>query len=107
MWRILAVQVRECSLSTLCLPTRVFAKALLDSGADIDPINVWGNTPLWVVVMRRRRTCAHGSMIRLLLDHGADPTRSEAHIAPVDLAPRIAGCPEDLVELLLQKAQST
>lgn len=57
-----------------------FAKALLDAGADVDPVNVWGNTPLWVAVCKRRRTCPDGSMLRLLLDHGADPKRSEARI---------------------------
>jgi ankyrin repeat protein len=81
-----------------------FARALLDSGADIDPINVWGNTPLWIAIMKRRRTCPHGSMIRLLLDHGADPTRTEGEIAPVELAPGIAGFPADLIDLIQQKA---
>lgn len=27
-----------------------FATALLDAGVDVDPINVWGNTPLWVAI---------------------------------------------------------
>ncbi|MFV8142057.1 ankyrin repeat domain-containing protein [Mycolicibacterium senegalense] len=82
----------------------VFAKALLDRGVGVNPINVWGNTPLWVAVMRRRRTCPDGSMIRLLLDHNADPTRTEGNRAPVDLAPGIAGFPQDLAELLAVKA---
>lgn len=82
-----------------------FAKALLNAGADIDPINVWGNTPLWEAIMQRHLTSPDGSMIRLLLDHGADPTRSEGHIAPVDLAPDIAGFPEDLIALIRAKAE--
>ena len=81
-----------------------FAKALLDAGVDIDPINVWGNTPLWVAVMKRNRTSQDGSMIRLSLDHGADPNRSEGHIAPVELVRDIAGFPPDLIEAIEQSA---
>ncbi|OMC33874.1 hypothetical protein A5740_11210 [Mycobacterium sp. GA-1841] len=82
-----------------------FAKALLDNGANIDPINVWGNTPLWVAVRKRRRNCPDGSMIRLLLDHGADPNRSENESSPLKSAKLLAGFPEDLVALLEQKAK--
>lgn len=81
-----------------------FANALLDAGVDIDPINVWGNTPLWVAIMKRTRTSTDGSMIRLLLDRGADPNRSEGHITPVDLVADIAGFPEDLIELVRAKS---
>ena len=73
-----------------------FAKALLDKGVDVDPINVWGNTPLWVAVMERHLSCPDGSMIRLLLAHGADPKRSEGHISPVDLVQDAADFPDDL-----------
>jgi ankyrin repeat protein len=76
------------------------AKALLDSGADVDPINVFGNTPLWVAVMKRRRTCPDGSMIRLLVEYGADPDRGEGEVTPLGLAKRIAGVPEDIIALL-------
>jgi ankyrin repeat protein len=73
-----------------------FAKALLDAGVDIDPINVWGNTPLWVAVMERRRKSPDGAMIRLLLARGADPRRSEGHISPLDLVQDLAEFPDDL-----------
>ncbi len=43
------------------------AKELLDAGANVDPINVWGNTPQWMSI-RKRRNCPDGSMIKLLLD---------------------------------------
>ncbi|WP_234713651.1 ankyrin repeat domain-containing protein [Mycolicibacterium conceptionense] len=58
-----------------------FAKALLDNGANIDPINVWGNTPLWMAIMKQSRTCPDGSMIRLLLTAAPTPTavRMRAH----------------------------
>jgi ankyrin repeat protein len=84
-----------------------FAKALLDRGAEIDPINVFGNTPLWVAIMKQSRTCPDGSMIRLLLDHGADPNRTEGKNAPMVMIRRIAGFPEDLIELIEQKAKGT
>src|SRR5258705_7677781 len=64
-----------------------FAKALLDAGADIDPINVYGNTPLWVAIRYRRRTNPDGSLIRLLLDRGADPNRSENDSSPLKGSP--------------------
>lgn len=81
-----------------------FAKALLDAGADIDPINVWGNTPLWMAIMKLSRTCPDGSMVRLLLDHGADPNRAEGKNSPLVMIRRIAGFPDDLIELIEQKA---
>jgi ankyrin repeat protein len=83
-----------------------FAKALLDAGVDIDPINVWGNTPLWVAVRKRRRTSPDGSMIRLLLDHHADPNRGDGKNTPLQMSQMIAGFPEDLVELLQQQADT-
>ena len=83
-----------------------FAKTLIDAGVDIDPINVWGNTPLWVAVMERRRTDPDGSMIRLLLDHGADPDRREGNNSPLELARLIAGFPEELIDLLAQKSHA-
>ncbi|CAM3793108.1 ankyrin repeat domain-containing protein [Mycobacterium frederiksbergense] len=84
-----------------------FAKALLDRGATVDPVNVFGNTPLWVAIMKQSRTCPDGSMIRLLLDHGADPNRTEGKNAPLVMIRRIAGFPEDLIELIEQKAKGT
>jgi ankyrin repeat protein len=81
-----------------------FAKALLDKGVDIDPINVWGNTPLWVAVMERHLSCPDGSMIRLLLERGADPTRREGNNSPLELAKMVADYPPDLIEALESKA---
>jgi ankyrin repeat protein len=80
-----------------------FATALLGAGVAIDPINVWGNTPLWVAIMKQHRTSPDGSMIRLLLDHGADPRRTEqkdGERSPLEMAHTIAGFPEDLIELI-------
>lgn len=82
-----------------------FARALLDAGANVDPINVWGNTPLWMAIMKQSRTSPDGSMVRLLLDHGADPNRTEGKNSPLVMIRRIAGFPDDLIELIEQKAK--
>jgi len=81
-----------------------FAKALLDKGVGVDLINVWGNTPLWVAVMERRRISPDGSMIRLLLEHGADPNRSENDSSLLQSAKIVAGFPVDLIGLLEEHA---
>jgi ankyrin repeat protein len=81
-----------------------FAKALLDIGVDVDPINVSGNTPLWVAVRRRHVTCPDGAMIRLLLDYGADPQRGKKGSSPLKTAKIVADYPADLVELLESRA---
>lgn len=81
-----------------------FAKALLDAGVDVDPISVWGSTPLWVAVYKQHLTSTDGSMIRLLLDHGADAHRGGGRTTPLQLAQMIAGFPEDLLKLIEEKA---
>ncbi len=43
-------------------------------------------------------------MIRLLLDHGADPNRGEGNNTPLELARMIADFPEDLIKKLEQTA---
>jgi uncharacterized protein len=48
---------------------------LLDHGAEVDPVDVFGDTPLW------RATFEAGedmTAIRVLLEHGADPDRANA-----------------------------
>lgn len=80
------------------------AKALLDAGVEIDPINVWGNTPLWLAVMKRNRTLPDGSMIRLLLARGADPSRTEQPDgnSPLVMVHKIAGFPQELIDAVEQ-----
>jgi ankyrin repeat protein len=82
------------------------ARALLDAGAEIDPINVWGNTPLWVAIMAYDGTSG-GALVDLLLTHGADPTRTEAAngVSPVLLVHRIAGLPQGLIDAIEQAAK--
>jgi uncharacterized protein len=60
------------------------ARVLLDRGADVDPVNVHGNTPLFTAVFNSR---GDGSVIELLRAHGADPNRKNLHgQTPVGLA---------------------
>lgn len=81
------------------------ASLLLSEGAHIDPINVWGNTPLWVAIMRQHLTSVGGSMIKLLLDHNADPTRTENEDrSPLMMTQIIAGFPSELTQLIEAKA---
>ncbi len=46
------------------------AKELLEAGAHVDPQDKWGNTPLNRAVFERDSA----NLVRLLVDHGADPT---------------------------------
>jgi ankyrin repeat protein len=83
-----------------------FAKALLDNGVDVDPLDVWGNTPLSSAIYFQDKTSPDGSMIRLLLDHNADPNRGEGNMTPLQLAQLIAGFPEDLIKQLEQASSA-
>jgi ankyrin repeat protein len=67
------------------------AKALLEAGADVDAVNEYGNTPLFVAVFNCR---GDGRLINLLREHGADPHAANASgHTPVGLARRIANYP--------------
>jgi ankyrin repeat protein len=60
------------------------ARLLLDSGAEIDPTNDHGNTPLWTAVFNSRGA---GEVIVLLRGRGSDPfARNKAGTTPYDLA---------------------
>lgn len=80
------------------------AKELLDADANVDPINVWGNTPLWISI-RRRRNCPDGSMIKLLLERGANPNTSESGGPPVRTVRLVGGFPEEWAQLVEAKAE--
>lgn len=67
------------------------AAALLDGGANVDPVNRHGNTPLWTAVFNARDD---GSLIRLLRNRGADPAKPNlAGRTPLQLARTIANSP--------------
>lgn len=64
------------------------ARALLDGGAPVDPIDVYGNTPLFKAVFNSQGA---GELIKLLRSQGADPRRANFNgVSPVCLARRIA-----------------
>lgn len=59
-------------------------RLLLAAGADVDAVDVFGDTPLWRAVMNAGTD--PGTMT-VLLRHGADPGRkNRAGISPLDLA---------------------
>lgn len=60
------------------------AKLLLDNGAEIDPIDAWGNTPLWRAAMNSRDE--NSLTAKLLLARGADKNKkNNSDVAPIDL----------------------
>jgi ankyrin repeat protein len=59
-------------------------RQLLEAGAAVDPVDSFGNTPLWRAVMSSSSDFA---AIRELLKHGADPGRKNYNgKAPLDVA---------------------
>jgi uncharacterized protein len=70
-------------------------RQLLQAGAIVDPIDAFGNTPLWRAVMEADSNL---ETIRELLQHGANPHRKNSKgIAPIDLAADIGR--DDIVAL--------
>ena len=64
-------------------------KLLISKGAEIDAIDVHGNTPLWRATFV---TETNGSAIKLLLSYGANPRKKNHHdLSPLDLANNLQG----------------
>jgi ankyrin repeat protein len=73
--------------------------ALLDAGAEVDPMDSFGNTPLWEAAMRPKST---GAVIKELLRRGADPQKKNYQgVSPFDIA--WEGEHRDLVALFEEK----
>jgi ankyrin repeat protein len=71
-------------------------KTLLDAGATVDPVDVFGNTPLWRAVMN---VTSDLGTIKELVKRSADPNKKNDHsIAPIDIA-RTSGR-EDVLKVL-------
>jgi len=69
---------------------------LIESGAEIDPQDVFGNTPLWRAVFTFK---GDPKIINILLSHGADKYRKNySDISPVDLANTIGD--QEILKLL-------
>ena len=64
------------------------AAKLIAFGAEVDAVNKFGNSPLWVAVIN---ATDDGGVIPLLLESGADPflTNNYGH-SPIETARRIA-----------------
>ena len=76
--------------------SEAIVSALLDAGAVVDPVDVFGNTPLWRAV---DHPSPNLSLVANLLAHGADPRRKSRHgVSPLDVA-RIVGNPDVLAAL--------
>lgn len=77
-------------------------QALLDAGALVDAPNIFGNSPLWEVMMSAKKDVP---IIKKLLAHGADPNMKNIHeVSPLDLARSIGR--EDLLVILGQEKKS-
>lgn len=62
----------------------VLVRLLLQAGAEVDPVDIFGNTPLWRSVMNSTEDLA---AIKELVAHGADPYKKNHHgMAPADIA---------------------
>jgi uncharacterized protein len=76
-------------------------RTLLGAGAEPDPLDVFGDTPLWRSVMTSSGDLA---TIKLLIEHGADPNvRNRSGISPLSLA-RDTG-QDDVVKLLQDRGR--
>jgi ankyrin repeat protein len=71
-------------------------RLLLDAGAYVDPVDVFGDTPLWRAAFE---TSHDIRAVQLLVERGADPRhKNQQGISPLDLAREMGRT--DLVELL-------
>jgi ankyrin repeat protein len=68
-------------------------QALLDQGADIDKVEIHGNTPLWFAVMDYiKDTEKYGKIIEYLLAKGADPNKENYYgHSPFKVALKLKG----------------
>lgn len=71
-------------------------RILLEAGAEVDPVDVFGNTPLWRCVMSPGTNL---QIVEALLQSGADPYRkNKSGSSPIDVATTLGN--ERLIEVL-------
>ncbi|WP_329072553.1 ankyrin repeat domain-containing protein [Amycolatopsis sp. NBC_01480] len=76
------------------------ARALLETGADVQAVYSPGATPLHLAVIRWRKS-PDGTMIKLLLEHGADTSAPEKNgRTPAEIAKGQYEFPDELAEML-------
>jgi len=82
--------------------TEAIVDVLLDAGATVDPVNLFGNTPLWESITRPKSNIA---VVKKLVRRGADPRkRNNLGVSPIDLARTVDR--GDLVRLLTEDVRS-
>ena len=75
---------------------------LLEAGAKADPVDSFGDTPLWRAVTKN----ADIAIVKALVEHGADPYKRNNHdVAPIDMARTVGR--DDIVALLEARAPRT
>lgn len=74
------------ALHLACQQERIeVSRLLLEAGAPVDPMDAYGNTPLWRAAFAFQG--GDPELIRLLLDAGADPDRkNHSDRSPRDIA---------------------
>ena len=78
----------------------IIVRILLEEGAEVDPVNVFGNTPLMLSVTKSTSSLA---VPKELIMHYANPHRKNNYgVSPIDLARTIGR--SDLVSLFESKA---
>lgn len=85
-----AVDVNGCTALWLAVSVKNVpaVRKLLESGADTEIADHYGNAPLWPATFRSR---GDPTLVRLLLDYGADPDHCNLHgKSPRDLTTIIA-----------------
>jgi uncharacterized protein len=74
----------------------IIVRILLEAGAVVDSLDVFGNTPLWRSVFN---SSPNFSLIRMLIKYGADPHRKNNQgVAPIDIVRKMGR--NDLVAVL-------
>lgn len=72
--------------------------ALLETGAQVDSRDEWGNTPLWLAIYHHHRG---SSIVEALVQHHADPTVENRHgVSALQLAQAISTDSDAVAALL-------
>jgi ankyrin repeat protein len=87
-WSVLHFAARDHALELV--------RILLSAGACVDPLDSFGNTPLWRATMGVKEDLR---VVKLLLSHGADPSKANmTGVSPRALAERLGR--SDLLSLM-------
>jgi uncharacterized protein len=77
-------------------PDLLLAEQIIKKGGRLDIVDVYGNTPLWSLVVKPKKEY---EIIQLFINHGADPTiENKANRSPIYVAKQIKN--EKLLKIL-------